>query len=136
MLSNGLRFATVKEFLAFLPTDERSLTEQLRELIISEGPELKERLSFNVPYYKQHRDVCFIWPASVLWGKKKTYAGVRFGLCYGSLVPACEPYLQGGGRKQVFWRDLTAVSSSDERSIRSLIRAAIRVDHERSLGLK
>lgn len=80
--------------------------------------------------------MCFIWPASVLWGKKKTYAGVRFGLCYGSLVPAYEPYLQGGGRKQVYWRDMTAVSSSDERIIRSLIRAAIQVDHERSLGLK
>lgn len=50
MLSNGLRFATVKEFLAFLPTDERSLTEQLRELIISEAPELKEGLSFSVPH--------------------------------------------------------------------------------------
>jgi hypothetical protein len=97
MLSGGQRFATVGELLEFLPADERSLTEQLRELVVAEAPELKERMSFNVPFYKGLRDVCFIWPASVLWGKRKTYEGVRFGLSYGSLlVPGSEPYLQRG----------------------------------------
>jgi uncharacterized protein YdhG (YjbR/CyaY superfamily) len=69
MLNGGLRFSSVAAMLDFLPADERALTEQLRELIISEAPDLKERLSFNVPFYKGRRDVCFIWPASVLWGK-------------------------------------------------------------------
>jgi len=60
MLSEGMRFPTVAALLDFLPADERALTEQLRELIISEAPDLKERLSFNVPFYKGRRDVCFI----------------------------------------------------------------------------
>ena len=133
--AGGLRFATVEECLDFLPADERALTEQLRELIISEMPDLKERISFNVPYYRLRRDACFIWPASILWGKSRTYNGVRFGLCYGNLVDGCEPYLQRGERKQVCWRDLTAISAGDERMIRSLLRAAIRLDQERAQGL-
>lgn len=136
MLSGGRRFSSVQDMLDFLPTEERVLTEQLRELIISEAPELKERMSFNVPFYKAQRDVCFIWPASVLWGKRKTYEGVRFGLSYGSLVPGSEPYLQRGPRKQVLWRDLTTLSDTDLRQIRTLLQAALAVDRERALGLR
>jgi hypothetical protein len=136
MLSGGLRFATVQDLLDFLPADERELTVPLRELIISEAPELKERLSFNVPFFKGHSDVCFIWPASVLWGKHKTYEGVRFGLSYGTLVPGSEPYLQRDTRKQVLWRDLTTLSDTDIRQIRTLLQAAVTVDRERALGLR
>jgi hypothetical protein len=136
MLNGGLRFPTVAALLEFLPTEERALTERLRELIISEVPELNERLSFNVPFYKGRRDVCFLWPASVLWGKTKTYEGVRFGLSYGSLVPGCEPYLQRGERKQVCWRDLQELTDDDERRIRTVLRAAIVVDQERAGGLR
>jgi hypothetical protein len=136
MLAGGLRFATVHELLDFLPAEERALTEELRELVISEAPELKERLSFNVPFYKLHRDVCFLWPASVIWGGRRTYDGVRFALTSGHLVPGCEPYLQRGGRKQVLWRDLTAITPSDERMIRQLLQAAMAVDRERSQGLR
>ncbi|MGV3637000.1 MAG: hypothetical protein ACO1NQ_05060 [Flavobacteriales bacterium] len=136
MLAGGRRFASIAALLDFLPADERALTEQLRELIISEAPDLKERLSFNVPFYKGHRDVCFIWPASVLWGKKRTYEGVRFGLSYGSLVPSCEPYLHRGDRKQVCWRDLQRWTAADERMIRTVLRAAYDVDRERSGGLR
>lgn len=136
MLSGGRRFSNVQDLLDFLPPNERALTEQLRAIVVSEAPELMERISFNVPYYKLHRDVCFIWPASVLWGKKKTYEGVRFGLCYGSLVPGAEPYLHGGGRKQVYWRDPTSLSDDDERNILRSLRAAIRIDQERREGLR
>ncbi len=136
MLSGGRRFASVQELLDFLPADERALTDQLRELIISEAPELQERLSFNVPYFRLKRDVCFIWPASVLWGKSRTYEGVRFGLCNGNLVPGCTPYLLSGGRKQVYWRDLIAINTSDEQRIRSLLNEAVRLDRERSEGLR
>lgn len=136
LLSGGKRFASIRELLEFLPADERSLTEHLRELVVAEAPDLKERLSFNVPFYKGRRDVCFIWPASVLWGKNKTYEGVRFGLSYGTLVPGCEPYLQRGPRKQVLWRDLLTLTDTDIRQIRSLLQQAVAVDRERALGLR
>lgn len=136
MLAGGLRFASVQECLDFLPKDERVLTERLREFIISEAPELRERLSFNVPFYKLNRDVCFVWPASVLWGKHKTYTGVRFGFSYGVLLADPSGYLQRGARKQVLWRELQEFTRTDERLFRELLAQAVRTDEEHALGLR
>ena len=136
MLAGGLRFATVQECLDFLPPDGRALTGELRELLLQEAPELKERISFNVPFYKVRRDICFLWPASVLWGNRKTYDGVRVGFSHGHLLQSGEGHWEGGDRKQVCWRALTAITPTDERMIRTLLREAIRLDAERAGGLR
>ena len=136
ILSGGIRFATAQELMDFLPGDERALMERLREFIISQAPELKERLSYNVPFYKAKRDVCFIWPASVLWGKQRTYEGVRFGFSYGNLLDDPSGYLQQGSRKQVYWRDLQVFTATDERMLRQLLAQAVRIDEEHSSGLR
>ncbi|HEY0975838.1 MAG TPA: DUF1801 domain-containing protein [Flavobacteriales bacterium] len=136
VLSGGLRFATVQALLDFLPADERVLMEQLREFIISEAPELRERLSYNILVYKLRLDVCFIWPASVLWGGKKTYDGVRFGFSHGHLLSDPHGYLDRGGRKQVLWRDLQHFTPTDERMLRQLLHEALERDRERTSGLR
>lgn len=136
ILSGGIRFASAQELLDFLPADERTLMEQLREFIISEAPDLKERLSFNILAYKGRRDVCFIWPASVLWGGKKTYDGVRFGFSHADLLDDPSGYLERGTRKQVYWRDLVKVTKSDERMLRQLLAQAVERDRERGAGLR
>lgn len=110
--------------------------ERLREFIISEAPVLKERLSFNILAYKLRRDVCFIWPASVLWGGKKTYEGVRFGFSHGNLLSDPSNYLDRGARKQVFWRDLRQFAATDERMLRQLLKEAVERDRERTVGLR
>lgn len=136
ILSGGIRFANAQELLDFLPADERALMEHLREFIISQAPELKERLSFNILAYKLHRDVCFIWPASVLWGGKKTYDGVRFGFSHADLLDDPSGYLQKESRKQVYWRDLQQVTKIDERMLAQLLAQAITRDQERWAGLR
>ena len=136
ILSGGIRFASAQELFDFLPQDERTLMERLREFIISEEPGLKERLSFNILAYKLRRDVCFIWPASVLWGGKKTYEGVRFGFSHADLLddPSC--YLQRGERKQVYWRHLQQLTKTDERMLAQLLAQAVARDQERGAGLR
>lgn len=136
ILSGGIRFASAQELLDFLPADERALMEQLREFIIGEAPGLKERLSFNILAYKGRRDVCFIWPASVLWGGKKTYDGVRFGFSHGNLLSDPSGYLDKGGRKQVYWRDLQAFTTTDARMLGQLLAQAVAIDQERAQGLR
>ncbi|MBK8226926.1 MAG: DUF1801 domain-containing protein [Flavobacteriales bacterium] len=136
MLSGGIRFASAQELFDFLPADERALMERLREFIISEAPELKERVSYNILAYKGRRDVCFIWPASVLWGGKKTYEGVRFGFSYGVLLSDPSAYLERGARKQVLWRDLQSFTKTDERMLRQLLAQAAAIDQERGVGLR
>ncbi|MBK9176022.1 MAG: DUF1801 domain-containing protein [Flavobacteriales bacterium] len=136
ILSGGIRSATVQDLFDFLPPDERALMERLREFIISEAPELKERLSYNILAYKLRRDVCFIWPASVLWGGEKTYEGVRFGFSHANLLVDPSGYLERGQRKQVYWRDLQKVTPTDERMLRQLLAEAVRIDEERATGLR
>lgn len=136
ILSGGIRFASAQALLEFLPADERALMERLREFIISEAPELKERLSYNVLVYKLRRDVCFIWPASVLWGGTKTFEGVRFGFSHANLLDDPSGYLEKGSRKQVYWRDLQQVTRTDERMLAQLLAQAVARDGERVAGLR
>ncbi len=136
ILSGGIRFATVQECLDFLPADERALMEYLREFIVGQAPELRERLSYNVLVYKLRRDVCFLWPASVLWGGRKTYEGVRFGFSHADLLSDPSGYLEHGGRKQVYWRDLQRFDRADERMLSLLLAEAVARDQERAVGLR
>ena len=82
----NVSFKNVDEFLDFLPADELEITEVLRKLIFSCVPGITERLSYNTPFYKKNKGMFFIWPASVLWGNKKSYSGVRFGFQQGYLM--------------------------------------------------
>jgi len=126
----NVKFRSVEECLAFLPLDELVLTEQLRAIVQDCIPDAKERISFNVPFYKRHKDICFIWPASVLWGKKKTYEGVRFGFTYGNVLLDEAGFLEKGGRKQVYWRDFTRLTAKDAEVLRSLLYQAVLVDED------
>jgi hypothetical protein len=136
ILSGGIRFATVQECLDFLPSEERALMDRLREFIVSEAPQLKERLSYNVLVYKLRRDVCFLWPASVLWGGKKTYEGMRFGFSHANLLDEPTGYLERGGRKQVYWRDLQAFTQTDRRMLGQLLAQAVARDQKGRAGLR
>lgn len=136
ILSGGIRFASAQDLLDFLPADEQHLMEQLREFIVIEAPGLKERLSYNILAYKGRRDVCFIWPASVLWGGTKCYDGVRFGFSHADLLPDPSGYLDRGSRKQVYWRDLQQFTKTDERMLRQLLAQAVAIDQERAQGLR
>ena len=55
-------FKTVEDFLAYLPEDELKIVELLRKIILSCLPDVVEKLSYNVPFYKRHSTICFIWP--------------------------------------------------------------------------
>ena len=128
----NVKFRSLADLLAFVPEEELVLLEELRTLVKECVPEARERLSFNVPFYKRHTDICFIWPASVFWGTKKTYDGVRFGFAQGNLLVDEANYLKKEGRKQIFWRDLVRITAQDREMIRSLLYQAVVVDDERA----
>ena len=125
-----MKFRSVEECLAFLPPDELAITEKLRAIVQDCIPDARERISFNVPFYKRHKDICFIWPARVLWGKKKTYAGVRFGFTRGNLLVDEAGFVEKGGRKQVYWRDFTSLRTMDAEQLRSLLCQAVLEDED------
>jgi hypothetical protein len=126
----NISFDTVEDFLDFLPADEVRIVNVLRMLVLDCMPDAIEKLSFNVPFYKRHKTVCFIWPASVFWGSKKTYEGVRFGFANGYLMQDEIGYLNKGDRKQIYWRDFTSVSEIDVSLLRAYLFEAMMIDDE------
>jgi hypothetical protein len=123
-------FRNVDEFLDFLPEDELKIVELLRKIIFSCLPEATEKLAYNVPYYKHHKNFCFIWPASVLWGTKKTYEGVRLGFTNGYLMQDEMQYLDKGNRKQVYWKDYKQITDINIDIVKSYIFEAIAIDEQ------
>lgn len=102
----NVNFQSVVEFIDYLPNEEREITLILRDLIRETLPQCSEKLSYNVPFYKINKTICFIWPASILWGKKKSYEGVRLGFNYGNQLDPNGHFLALGDRKSVGYLDL------------------------------
>lgn len=130
MKMQDVSFRSVDEFLEFLPDDERRITEVLRKVVLDIIPEATEKLNYNVPYYKRHKNICFIWPASVLWGKRKTRDGVRFGFTSGYLLTDESGWLARDTRKQVYWRDFKSVHEIDVARLKAYLCEAVLVDQQ------
>ncbi|MBI2282873.1 MAG: DUF1801 domain-containing protein [Bacteroidetes bacterium] len=121
-------FRDIDEFLDYLPADERMITESLRQIILGCDSRITEKLSYNVPYYKLHRRFCFIWPASILWGKKKSYEGVRLGFTSGHLLSDASGYLDRGNRKFVSYKDFRSVTEIEADTLRAYLYEALAID--------
>jgi hypothetical protein len=128
----NVRFRSVEEFLDFLPEEELKLVELLRKIIFDCAPGIIEKLSYNVPFYKLHKGIFFIWPASVLWGKKQTYEGVRLGFQQGFLMADEIGYLDKGGRKQVYWHNYSSIKEPDIELLKTYIFEALLIDEQLS----
>ena len=127
----NVSFSSIDEFFEFLPDDELKIVNYLRRLIITSIPDITEKLSFNVPFYKYHTNICFIWPGSVSWGNV-TQKGVRLGFTTGYLLTDEHNYLEKGDRKQVYWKDIYDVKEIDPDLIRSFLFEALLIDQQKA----
>jgi hypothetical protein len=123
----SVSFQSVDEMLNWLPEDQLGIVERLRDLVLECIPDVEERLSFNVPFYRRHKAICFIWPGAVPWGSK-TWKGVEFGFNYGSLLADEANYLERGKRKQVFSRRFYTLEEINEDLLRAYILEAAEID--------
>jgi uncharacterized protein YdhG (YjbR/CyaY superfamily) len=67
----NVNFRSIADFFDHLPSDEALIVVQLRDLIKATLPEVTEKLSYNVPFYKRHKNICYLWPGAVPWGNVK-----------------------------------------------------------------
>ncbi len=126
-------FRNIDEFLEFLTEDEIKTVNLLRKIIFDCVPNINEKLSYNVPFYKKNKGMFFIWPASVLWGKKKSYSGVRFGFQQGYLLRDDLNILLKGNRKQVYYLDFLNLIDIDIDILKTYIFDAVLVDEQLKL---
>jgi hypothetical protein len=78
----GIEFKSVNEFLDNLPEEELEIVLFLQKIILECMPDYKEKLAYSVPFYYRHSRICYIWPASIPWGKVEK--GVAIGFCKGA----------------------------------------------------
>ncbi len=130
MKMQDVDFRDLNEFLDYLPEDERAITEACRNLIYACLPEIREKLSYNVPYYRRHKTLCFLWPGSVLWGKRRMYDGVRFGFTYGTRLVSGKDILILDQRKSVGYADLKSMNAIDTEQLSSMLYESYLLDEE------
>jgi len=123
----SVNFRNLDEFLGYLPENQLAIVEKLREIVIECIPDAEEYLSFNVPYYRRHKSICFIWPGAVAWGNK-TWDGVEFGFTYGNLLSDTAGYLDRGTRKQVYTRRFYRPEEIHEDLLRAYLFEAAEID--------
>jgi len=124
-------FKDIGELLEFLPADELKIVELLRKIVFSCIPDIEEKFSYNVPFYKRHSNVCYIWPASVQWGNVKL-SGVQFGFNKGYLMLDDIDWLEKGNRKQVYCKTFYSAKEIDIELLKAYIFEAALIDEEAS----
>lgn len=122
-------FRNVEECLEYLPADELEVVDKLRSLIFQAIPDIHEKLAYNVPFYKRHANICFIWPAAIPWGKLNQ-KGVRLGFSQGYLLEDKEGFLEKGDRKQVYTKDFMSAMDMDETLLLTFLLKAAALDEE------
>lgn len=123
----NVSFNSIDEFLDYLPEDELVIVEELRRLVYECIPDIKEKLSYNVPFFKRNRTVCFIWPASVPWGKVERN-GVQLGFTSGHLINDFAGYLNMGTRKSVAIKTFFSIDEIETDLLRAYLFEALDVD--------
>ena len=118
-----------------LPKDEQVIVKRLRSLIVECLPAATEKEYYGegVPFYSHHRQICFIWPASVFWGPKRTLEiqkgkGVSLGFCQGNLMSNEHGVLKAEGRKQVYVMYFHSIKDINDEQVRSLLFEAGLID--------
>lgn len=113
----------IDQLYAELPQEEQIIALILRELVFETIQVKKEKLAWGAPFYYGNSPICFIWPASVPWGKIKS--GVALGFWRGSLLDDPD-FFDLGQAKQIFRKVFHSPEEIDvERVQRLLLRAEL-----------
>jgi hypothetical protein len=124
---------SVDEIISSLPKSERIIVQHLRQLVLDAIPFAEEKNSYGVPFYRNNRMICFIWPPSICWDvqqESKPRKSVTLGFCQGNLMSNDEGLLLSEGRKQVYCMYFQQAGQIDDRKISALLFEAGLIDKE------
>ncbi|MEO9532496.1 MAG: DUF1801 domain-containing protein [Crocinitomicaceae bacterium] len=124
----NFKFESYVEFFDYLRPEDQVMTEYLKEIIENTIPEISYKLSWNVPFFKKNKTICYIWPGSVPWGKK-TFEGVQLGFNQAYKMKA-NNYLEKGSRKQIHTKTFYSLEDieNDLEIIIALLKEANEID--------
>jgi hypothetical protein len=121
------KIRSVVQLFELLPTEERIITDVLRQIVIENLPSnCKEKISYNVPLFYGNKAICIIWPATVPRGG--ITEGVLFGLWHGNKLADRDRYLTHGTNKQIFYKIYKNADEIKEEPVVKLLQEAIQLD--------
>ena len=123
---------TVDEMILSLPVQESVIVKRLRDLVMECLPLAREKAYYGlgVPYYSRHRQICYIFPSSALYGTedKRHEKNVTLGFCQGNKMFNENGALKVEGRKQVRVMYFSTLQDIDEDQVRALLFEASMID--------
>lgn len=107
--------------------EEKIIVDVLRQIINENTPEyIREKISYNVPYFYGNKGLCIIWPASIPRGGIRK--GVLLGFWNGNKLKDEDHYLVHGTNKKIYYKIFRRVDDIDQNAIIKLLREAISVE--------
>jgi len=126
-----VKIQSVAHLYSILPENERLIVDMLRQIIIENlPPHCKEKIAYNVPFFRGNKGICIVWPATVPRGGIKE--GVLLGFWYGNRLEDTDEYLVRGTNKQIFYIIFKSHEEIDPAPIIQLLKEAVRVDESGS----
>lgn len=123
---------TVDEMILSLPKNELAIVKRLRGLVLECLPLATEKSYYGlgVPYYSRHRQICYIFPTSALYGAEDTKheKSVTLGFCQGNRMSNEDGVLKAEGRRQVRVMYFNAVRDIKDDQVRALLFEAGMID--------
>src|SRR5690349_17449827 len=97
-----MKIKNLVELFDLLPPNERIIVDVLRQIVLDTIPAVKEKISYNVPYFYLNKGICIIWPSTIPRGG--ITKGVLLGFWYGNRLRDEDHYLTHGSNKQIFYK--------------------------------
>ena len=122
-----MKYRNLGELFNCLREEEKIIVDVLRQIILSAYPNyIKEKMSYNVPFFYAKKGIAIIWPATVPRGGIKS--GVLLGFWHGNKLKDVDNYLTHGTNKQVFYKIFQAAEEIDDKAILKLLKEAVDLD--------
>lgn len=126
-LALPIKIRSLLQLMELLPENERIIVDVLRQVITENLPAyVKEKISYNVPFFQGNKAICLIWPATIPRGGIKE--GVLLGFWYGNRLQDTDHYLLHGTNKQIFYRIYRDPEDIDINAILKILKEAVILD--------
>lgn len=122
------KFKDFDHFYEALLPSEKPVCLRLRQLILENFPEWREKFGYGVPYYHRRSRICFMYPASFPYSGQTT--GVAFGFTHGHLLSNEQGLLELGERKEVAYLRLLSEKDIRENEILEMLHEAVLIDED------
>ena len=122
-----MKIYSLPELYDIIDTEEKIMVDVLRQIVIENTPDhIREKISYNVPFFYGTKGLCFIWPASIPRGGIKKE--VLLGFWYGNKLKDDDGYLVHGKNKRVYYKIFQRVEEIDQTAIVKVLKEAVALD--------